>query len=172
MIRSHPDIINDVITPDIGSIKETRIDGYLDKKFRWSGEKWIDACRVPGCSSVDIENDQHICNLHYRSQLNYNLVGEIIYKKDRKYKWSGKEWKLMCTTNMCSSYATSSRSGKCQKHVKNSNVHFSSLSNTVNLYHQLKHDVVFSKKKKKNEEEKKKKSEEQEAMINELNERT
>jgi hypothetical protein len=57
------DLIDDVIKPEEGSIRETRIDGSLYRKHVYMMGKWINACKYLGCK--DVIQIRGLCKKHF-----------------------------------------------------------------------------------------------------------
>lgn len=139
------DEIDDTIIPEVNSIKETRIDGLLEKKVKWSGVKWVNVCRY--CNNDQFKNS--MCQEHYKQQLKNNIIGEIIIKNNKKYVWTNsKEWKLVCSSDMCKNHAT--KMGKCTIHYNNPTTVYSSQQNAINMFHSIKEQFNIEKQKEKN----------------------
>lgn len=141
------DIIDDKVVPVDGSIKIVRIDGILDSKQVWNGteEKWKNICRHNGCKK-DVFNN-NICEDHYNEQIAKNVNGEKMVRGQLVYSWStkNKKWELLCNVHLCSNLAV--RRGKCNKHANHTKVVYSSQQNMINIFYQLKHDLMIKLKK-------------------------
>jgi hypothetical protein len=146
------DEIDDNIEPETNSIKEIRIDGFLDKKYKWNGTKWVDVCRL--CINDIFKNS--VCEEHYKQQLSNNIIGEIVIKHNKSYIWN-KEWKLLCSTELCKKQAT--KGGKCHQHHNNPITMYSSQQNSINIFHGIKEDMLIKKQKEKKQREREKKEE-------------
>jgi hypothetical protein len=148
-IRDHheSDVVNFPVALAEGSIKITRIDGFLDSKMIYSNGSWKNICRNHNCHEEPSETGHGLCRDHHNEQLKNNIVGEKITKGLRTYKWSGKEWKLMCSVYLCTDTASSVKVGKCNKHVKEPEKVFASHTGAFDLYNQLKNDLDIRKQK-------------------------
>ena len=145
------DEIDDVVNPETNSIKETRIDGLLDKKLKWNGAKWVNVCRHSGCKEEIFKNS--LCTIHYKEQIKINILDEIVKRNGKSYIWtSGKEWKLLCSTELCRRPAT--KQGKCTQHNNNPVTMFSSQESAINIFHDIKKEMEINKQKLKKEQKK------------------
>ena len=141
---SKTDIIDD-------SIKEVRIDGYLDKKYVWDSVRWVAACRNPGCTEINPPNNpfKGLCKKHYQEQIAKNIDGERMIKGSKSYKWNGKEWRLLCEISLCTSFVTNMKTGRCSHHVSNPDIQYSGTMHASALYKQAVEAKIIELKKKK-----------------------
>lgn len=137
------DIIPGKIEPMVGSIRTIRIDNFLSEKHRYNGQNWVPICRFPGCSIEYVDKTIQLCNAHKIKQM--NIIGEKMQKADRYYKWTGKEWKLLCSVEMCQNYAL--KTGKCSIH-NNGHITFASNVNAVKMYKDMIEELKIKEMKK------------------------
>lgn len=140
------DLIDDVVRPGEGSIREVRIDGILDKKAIWNGVKWISCCRYHKCKEFSVIING-LCKKHYSEQVNTNIEGEIKKRGDKSYKWVSKKWKMLCDIHMCKEPVANIKIGKCAAHIKNPDVPYSGTQHTINIFHQLREEMEVERKK-------------------------
>jgi hypothetical protein len=140
------DLVDDIIRPEIGSIREVRINGFLDKKSIWNGGKWENCCRSHNCKKL---SETHgLCKKHNNDQILVNIVGEKRVRGGKTYRWDGKQWKMLCSVHMCETSVANIKIGKCTTHIKNPNVLYSSHQHTVSIFNQLKEDMDIERRKK------------------------
>jgi hypothetical protein len=139
------DLIDDTVRPEIGSIKEVRIDGILDKKTIWTGTKWQTACRYLECK--EYSENKGLCRKHYSEQISSNIKGEIKTRGSKQYIWDDKQWRLLCTIELCQTPAENVKTGRCRTHNKNPDVSYSGTQRTIGLFHQIKTQMDIEKKK-------------------------
>lgn len=160
MALDTPDIINVPVRPNVNSIKITKIDGFLEKKQKWNGYKWIDICRFDGCISDNIKTG--FCKIHIKtiqSSVKDNEKRErglYCYRFDR----SKFTWKLMCSHDLCTN-VSQNKEVLCASHMEGdgSNTLQSSVGMASNFYNQILQDELNKKEqeliKKKKDENKK-----------------
>lgn len=149
------DTIDDFVKHEIGSIKEVRIDGLLDKKIVWTGTKWQNVCRYLNCR--EYSDNKGLCKKHYSEEVSKNIVGEIKIRGSKSYKWDGKQWRMLCSVELCESPVENHKTGKCRPHNKNPDVLYSGTHHALNLYNNIKSQMDIEKRKKKMTETKNKK---------------
>ena len=159
-ISSHDisDILIDKIVPIEGSIKIDRIDGMLVSKQKYIEGLWKNICRYPECT-LEPKDKTGLCTMHYEEQVKNNINTEKMYRTtnniDRdisRYMWSSKhkEYQLLCSTYMCSKLASrkdikSDNYYKCKEHSSTSTTSYSSQQNTVNIFNEIKNDMLIAK---------------------------
>lgn len=160
----------------IGSIKEVRIDGILEKKVKWNGITWEPICRYPECKNSLKKDSKNLCSAHYLQQTNSNIKNEIITRinksetqtstqpgfltqQTQRFKWNGKSWNLLCSNPICNNQVTNKSAGKCSRHSINENASM----NVANIFQQTQElsQVIKQKNKKKYSRKKKETSEEE-----------
>ena len=161
MVKDHSDIsdiIDDKIILIEGSIKIVRIDGMLDSKQIYTQEKWKNLCRFTDCIR-EPQNKTGLCVEHHKEQISQNInlekIDRITTNSSRdltKYMWSSKqkEFVLLCSVYLCPKPASrkdhkSPNYYCCKEHSTESTAVYSSHQNTVNIFNELKKDMLIRK---------------------------